>query len=72
VSVCACVRFVVAHGRSPAADTIVVDWAMFNVSASASFDVRDIWAAKDMGTFAASYKAVVPSHATAYLVLTPA
>lgn len=45
--------------RSPGADVIVLDWSMLGVSASSSFAVRDIWAAKDVGTFAGSYKVCV-------------
>jgi hypothetical protein len=45
---------------------------MFNVSATTTFALRDIWAAKDLGDYTGGYTATVPSYATAYLVLTPA
>ena len=52
--------------------TITLDWSALNATASAKFSVRDIWAAKDMGTHTKQYSADVPSRATAYLVLSPA
>ena len=45
---------------------------MFNVSAAATFALRDVWAGADLGDFTGGYTATVPSEATAYLVLTPA
>jgi len=58
--------------RSPADDVMFVSWDMFNVSTSAAFSVRDVWAAADHGTFVGSYKAAVPLHSVVFLVLTPA
>ena len=42
-----------------------------STACGSSFAVRDIWAAKQMGSFAGSYSAEVPSRATVYLTLTP-
>lgn len=52
--------------------SITATWASFNVSASATFAVHDVWAAADKGTATGSYSATVPAQATAYVVLTPA
>jgi alpha-galactosidase len=57
--------------RSPAADTITVSWDMLGQNSAASFAVRDIWAAADVGTFTGQYSASVAAHSTAFLVLTP-
>lgn len=57
--------------RSPAADVIRLDWSMLNVSSTASYAVRDIWAAADRGVFTGSYQATVPAHQVVYLTLTP-
>lgn len=66
-------RYAVAlFNRSPAADKLTVTWAQLGANPGASYKVRDIWAASDMGTFTGSYTAMVDAHAVAYLVLTPA
>ena len=65
-------RFAAAlFNRSPKKDTITLQWSALNATHTASFAVRDIWAAKQMGSFAGSYAAQVPSRATVYLTLTP-
>ena len=51
---------------------ITAHWAAFNVSSSASFAVRDVWAAADKGSATGSYSATVPAQAVSYVVLTPA
>ena len=40
---------------------------------TASFSVRDVWAAADRGNFSGSYTAaIVPAHGVVLLILTPA
>lgn len=59
--------------RDPLANaTITVDWAMLNVTATATFALRDIWAAEDVGAHAGSFTANVAPQAVTYLILTPA
>ena len=58
--------------RSPARDTLTLDWASINATAGARFAVRDVWQGADVGTFAGSYTTAVEAHAAAYLILTPA
>jgi hypothetical protein len=66
-------RFAVSlFNRSPSASSITVNFSNLPAASSSSFSIRDIWAAKDVGTFTGSYSQTVPSQATAYLVLTPA
>jgi len=66
-------RFAAAlFNRSPKSDKITLDWSALNVTDTASLAIRDIWAAKDMGSFSKSYTAEVPSQATVYLTLAPA
>lgn len=62
---------VVLNNRSPGDDTITATWATLGLSPSARYDVFDIWANVDRGTFAGSYTATVVSHGVAFLVLTP-
>ena len=50
---------------------ITATWTMLNVSADASFSIRDIWANKDAGMHTGSYTAAVGPQAVAYLVLDP-
>jgi len=59
--------------RAGAPADIAATWPMFNVSAGASFAVRDVWAAADRGTFTGGYTArAVPQQSVVYLLLTPA
>ena len=51
--------------------SITLDWAMLNVSATASFDVRDIWEGKDLGKMTGKFVANVKPRAVTYLLLTP-
>ena len=44
---------------------------MFNSTADASFSVKDIWEAKEIGTHKGTYTATVPPQAVSYLILTP-
>lgn len=65
-------RFAAAlFNRSPRGAQITLDWNALNATDTAKFAVRDIWAAKDVGTFSKSYSATVPSQATVYLTLAP-
>lgn len=59
--------------RSPAVDSITLDWGVLDgVAPTAQFDVRDVWAGADRGSFTGSYTAPeVDSHGVALLVLTP-
>lgn len=61
--------------RDPAANaTITVDFALLNISGSAdaSFAVRDVWQAEDVGTHKGSFTSTVPPQAVTYVILTPA
>jgi alpha-galactosidase len=62
---------VAMFNRSPSTDSITATWAAIGAKPGASYDVLDIWASKDMGTFAGGYSAQVASHGTAFLILTP-
>jgi hypothetical protein len=56
---------------SAANATITVEYNMFNASAGASFDVRDVWAGQDVGPHKGSFTATVNPQAVTYLILTP-
>jgi len=58
-------RGVVMFNRSAAARTISVNFKDLDIEGAAS--VRDLWAAKDLGTFDGSYSVSVPSHGAAAL-----
>merc|ERR1712039_126633 len=65
-------RFAAAlFNRSPQGAQITLNWNALNATDTAKFAVRDIWAAKDVGTFSKSYSANVPSKAVVYLILAP-
>ncbi|MEK7393381.1 MAG: alpha-galactosidase [Fibrobacterota bacterium] len=63
-------RGVVMFNRSAAARTITVNWKDLDLEGSAT--VRDLWAAKDLGSFDGSYSVSVPSHGAAALKITGA
>ena len=63
---------VVLFNRSPGDDEIVANWADIGAAPGAAYDVYDIWADSDRGSFTNTYTAAVPARATAYLILTPA
>lgn len=66
-------RFAVAlFNRSPALDTVTVDFSDLPGNSLGAFSVRDIWAAADRGSFSGGYAAVVEAHGVAFLILTPA
>lgn len=71
-------RWAVAlFNRSPADDTITVEWGVLSMPGgaapppTASFTVRDVWAGVNLGPFNASYSAPVVSRGVALLILTP-
>jgi len=65
-------RYAVAlFNRSPADDFIVLQWSDLGVPDTTVFDVRDIWAAADRGSFTGSFASPVPAHGAVMLVLTP-
>merc|ERR1711871_1129965 len=65
-------RFAVAlFNRGTSSSKIDLNRSDLNATESSAFHVRDIWQAKDMGTFTKSYTELVPAQATAYLILTP-
>ena len=51
--------------------SIALDWAMLNVSAATSFDVKDVWEARDLGKHVGKFTAPVKPQAVTYLILTP-
>jgi hypothetical protein len=58
--------------RHPTASaTITLDFTMLNSTADASFTVKDIWKAKEVGTHKGRYTATVPPQAVSYLLLAP-
>jgi hypothetical protein len=66
-------RFAVGlFNRSPAAAPISASWTSFNASATATFDIKDVWSGKDLGSFTGSYTTTVQPQGVAYLILTPA
>jgi hypothetical protein len=50
---------------------ITVSFSMFNMTASSTFQLRDIWAEKDIGPHTGSYTSTVAPQGVAYLLLTP-
>ena len=59
--------------RNPTANaTITVDYTMFNSTADASFEVRDVWAGQDAGSHKGSFVSTVGPQDVTYLILTPA
>jgi len=61
---------VALFNRSPAEDKISLNWS--DIGISGTYQVYDIWESTNKGTFKDMYSAVVASHATAFLILTPA
>lgn len=53
--------------QDAASQSITVNWSMFG--ASGPFNVRDLWAHSNLGSFASSYTTTVPSHDNAMILL---
>jgi hypothetical protein len=57
--------------HSPKAMNYTLDFAKLNLTGS-SYQVRDIWAAKDMGPSSKQLPIMVPAYDSAFFLLTPA
>jgi alpha-galactosidase len=64
-------RAVVLLNRGPADDQITVRWEQIGYPDHLSAAVRDLWAAKDLGQFAGSFQASVPSHGVVMVTVKP-
>ncbi|MBO9708775.1 MAG: glycoside hydrolase family 27 protein [Caulobacter sp.] len=64
-------RAVVLLNRGKASAPIRVDWAQLDYPAGLKAKVRDLWAAKDLGTMKGGYQASVASHGVVMLTVQP-
>eukprot|EP00698_Gefionella_okellyi_P000857 TRINITY_DN10753_c0_g1_i1.p1 TRINITY_DN10753_c0_g1~~TRINITY_DN10753_c0_g1_i1.p1 ORF type:complete len:696 (+),score=95.09 TRINITY_DN10753_c0_g1_i1:1288-3375(+) len=65
-------RYAVAlFNRSPATDTVTVQWKDLGVSSAKRFSVRDLWEGADRGVHSEQYSQIVMAHNAALLLLTP-
>ncbi len=64
-------RAVVLFNRGASDADISVSWEDLGYPAHLSAAVRDLWAKKDLGKSAATFAAMVPSHAVVMLRVTP-
>ena len=55
--------------RSPEEDTVTAEWGMLGLDAGREMLVRDVWAGKTRGKYAAEYSAAVPAFGAVLLVL---
>jgi alpha-galactosidase len=64
-------RTVVLLNRGPAPAQISATWPEIGYPADLPANVRDLWAAKDLGKLSGSYSATVPSHGVVMLRIKP-
>jgi alpha-galactosidase len=64
-------RAVILLNRGAATASISADWADIGYPPTVKATVRDLWAKKDMGKFAANYTAQVPSHGVVMIRVNP-
>jgi alpha-galactosidase len=64
-------RTVVLLNRGAADTEISVEWGQIGYPDHLSAAVRDLWAHKDLGNFAGSFKAKVPSHGAVAVLVKP-
>jgi alpha-galactosidase len=64
-------RAVVLLNRGPADDQITVRWEQIGYPDHLSAALRDLWAAKNLGQFAGSFQASVPSHGVVMVTVKP-
>ncbi len=64
-------RAVILLNRGAATASISADWADIGYPPTVMATVRDLWAKKDMGKFAANYTAQVPSHGVVMIRVNP-
>ena len=63
---------VVLFNRYYKASAITAEWSQLGLAAKQEMHVRDVWSAKDVGSYSGSYtEAAVPAHGVTLLVLTP-
>eukprot|EP01112_Ceratiomyxa_fruticulosa_P014192 TRINITY_DN4046_c0_g1_i1.p1 TRINITY_DN4046_c0_g1~~TRINITY_DN4046_c0_g1_i1.p1 ORF type:complete len:396 (-),score=46.80 TRINITY_DN4046_c0_g1_i1:98-1285(-) len=62
---------VVLFNRSQNSTTITVDWPTLGLQSTASFEIRDLWAHKNLGTFSQKFSAQVASHGVVMVKFTP-
>eukprot|EP00475_Leptophrys_vorax_P036679 TRINITY_DN623_c0_g1_i1.p2 TRINITY_DN623_c0_g1~~TRINITY_DN623_c0_g1_i1.p2 ORF type:complete len:394 (+),score=119.44 TRINITY_DN623_c0_g1_i1:115-1182(+) len=63
---------VILFNRSGKSATITAKWSDLGLAAGSKFNVRDLWAHKDMGVKSGSFGATVASHAVVMVKLSPA
>jgi alpha-galactosidase len=64
-------RAVILLNRGASTASISADWSDIGYPASVKATVRDLWAKKDVGRFAANYTAQVPSHGVVMVRVNP-
>jgi alpha-galactosidase len=57
--------------RGAAAQNINVTWEQLGLAGDAAMNGRDVWEHQDLGTLAAQFSALVPSHGVAMITLKP-
>jgi alpha-galactosidase len=57
--------------RGAAAQNINVTWEQLGLAGDAAMNGRDVWERQDLGTLAAQFSALVPSHGVAMITLKP-
>lgn len=64
-------RAVILLNRGPSAASISADWSDIGYPSNVRAKVRDLWAKKDVGSFAGTYSAQVPSHGVVMVRVIP-
>jgi alpha-galactosidase len=64
-------RAVVLFNRGPQAAEVSVNWTDLGYPQSLSAQVRDLWAAKDLGKMSGKFTAEVPSHGVVMVTIKP-
>lgn len=62
---------VVLFNRSQNSTSITVDWPTIGLQSTSSFEIRDLWAHKNLGTFSQKFSAQVSSHGVVMVKFTP-
>jgi alpha-galactosidase len=64
-------RAVVLFNRSPKAAEVSVSWTDIGYPPHLTAKVRDLWAAKDLGSVSEKFSAEVPSHGVVMVMIKP-
>jgi len=63
---------VILFNRNTTTDTIAAQWSDLGLPVTSRYVLRDLWAHKDLGTFAGNYSSLVEGHSVKVLKFTPA